>query len=455
MRTFGPTGQWLLLAVLGAALCTPSMAGKKSPGQTKSPTGSPTKSPTQDPCGAAFKSTPPTCPNGHSVTAGTLVDTQTKEHGVCIVIQSVLCQCGSSGSGCPKAECKQFKPLVKQGYFTGFEVSADTLFASNFTGWTATQPTAQNMPKVIRSLKREYEIAIQTRAQKIDACATESIQAAKAHAATTTTLLTEECSKATGLQCCKAHGATSFGFRIPGSHQWEDTPTRCTLENPLVQSFYSNAGLWNVHLDRNEMARKPEEVTELKQHVHASLVAAFPGKQLALHAGGAAGSFWIVIGVGQRATTSRRLLGSFKDNSNLDGKAPGWHECEVKYQATVSIMKNANMPQCVKNIKGGELCEPEIAASLTPRMMQTKEEHENHANCVEEKEKEKEKDMQNLVRRRRGLSRCLGGDGQLFRPNNNQQTCAQVDTALRKGLATYRFGLKIRLAEKLTLGERI
>jgi len=110
-----------------------------------------------------------------------------------------------------------------------------------------------------------------------------------------------------------------------------------------------------------------------------------------------------------------------------------------------------------KNIKGGELCEPEIAASLTPWMIQTKEEHEKHANCVEEKEKEKEKDMQNLVRRRRGLSRCAGSSSnrfpKLFRPNNNQQTCAQVETALRKGLATYRFGLKIRLAEELTLGE--
>ena len=77
--------------------------------------------------------------------------------------------------------------------------------------------------------------------------------------------------------------------------------------------------------------------------------------------------------------------------------------------------------------------------------------------------------MQNLVRRKRrrrigkdwgwtswsvGLFRCPNGVGQLFRPNNNYQTCAQVDTALRKGLATYGFGLKVPLVEKLTLGER-
>jgi len=345
------------------------------------------------------------------------------------MIQSVLCQCGSSGSGCPKAECKQFKPVVNGGVFNGFEVSADTLFVSNFTGWTATQPTAQNMPKVIRIMEREYENAIQTRAQKIDACATESIQAAQTRAATTTTLLTEPCykNKNPDLQCCKAPSPSLFS--IPGSHQWEDTPTRCTLENPLVQSFYSNVGVMTVALGRNEMARKPEEVTELKQHVHASLVAAFPGKLLALHVDGAAGSFWIVIGVGQRATTSRRLLGggSFTDNANLDGKAPGSHECEVKYMAVVSTMKNASMPQCVKNIKGGELCEPEIAASLTP-WMHTKEEHEK----------------QHLMYSKK-----------LFRPNNNIQTCAHVDTALRKGLAAYRFGLKVRLAEKLSLGEGI
>jgi len=471
----GHTGQWLLLAVLSAALCTPIMADpghfepepaevsahhkrtawpdvqegeagpsgrrrrkQKSPGQTKSPTRSPTKSPTRsptksptlDPCDADFKSTPPTCPNGYSVTAGSLVDKQTKEHGVCIMIQSVLCQCGSSGSGCPKAECKQFKPILKDdGGFTGFEVSADTLFASNFMGRTATHPTAQNMPKVIRVLQREYEIAIQTRAQKIDACATESIEAAKTRAATATTLLTEACGKPTGLQCCKAPSAIPGGLPIRGSHQWEDTPTRCTLGNPLVQSFYSNAGLLTIWL-QTSMATRPEEVTQLKQHVHTSLVAAFPGKPVALRVsrqtGSATVALLIVIGVGQRAKTGRRLLGNSSLNSNLDGKAPGWYECEVKYRATVSIMKNPSTPQCVNNTKGGELCEPEMAASLT-LWMRTKEE--------EEEEKKKLKKM--------------------FWPNNNQQTCAQVDTALRKGLAAYRFGLKERLAEKLTLGEGI
>ena len=120
--------------------------------------------------------------------------------------------------------------------------------------------------------------------------------------------------------------------------------------------------------------------------------------------------------VGQRAPTSRRLPGGFDHNSKLDGKKPGWHECEVKYQATVSTMKNPSTPQ------GGELCEPEIAASLTPWMSKHRMEHH----------------LKKLVRR-----------------NNNNQICAQVDTALRKGLAAYRFGLKVRLAEKLTLGEGI
>merc|ERR1711865_857745 len=260
LKMGGHTGQWLLLAVLSAALCTPIMADpghfepepaevsahhkrtawpdvqegeagpsgrrrrkQKSPGQTKSPTRSPTKSPTRsptksptlDPCDADFKSTPPTCPNGYSVTVGSLVDKQTKEHGVCIMIQSVLCQCGSSGSGCPKAE------------------------------------------------------------------------------------------KPTGLQCCKAPSVISGGLSIHGSHQWEDTPTRCTLGNPLVQSFYSNAGSLTWSMDRNSMATRPEEVTQLKQHVHPSLVAAFPGKPVALRVEGNTGmsAFWIVIGVGQRAKT--------------------------------------------------------------------------------------------------------------------------------------------------------
>ena len=192
-----------------------------------------------------------------------------------------------------------------------------------------------------------------------------------------------------------------------------------------------------MKLGRRAESHNPKEVTELKQHVHASLVAAFPGKQLALHADGEGSSFWIVIGVGQRATTSRRLLGggSFTDNANLDGKAPGSHECEVKYMVAVSTMKNPSTPQCVKNIKGGELCEPEIAASLTP-WMQTKEEQEKEASCT-------------------GDVISCPKFSKLFRPNNNQQTCAHVDTALRKGLAAYRFSLKDRLAEKLTLGEGI
>ena len=288
MKTGGQTGQWLLLAVLSAALCTSSMADPvcfepkpaevsadhkrttwpdvqereaggsgrrrrrrrrtKSPRHAKSPTGSPTilptgsptksptesptKSPTLDPCGTAFKPAPPTCPNGYSATAGTFVDKQFKEHGVCIMIQSVLCQCGSSGSGCPKAECKQFKPVLTKpaGTFIGFEVSADTLFTSNFTGWTAIQPTAQNMPKVIRILEHEYENAIQTRAQKIDACATESIEAAKSPAATTTTLLTESrdpWKDRKGLLCCNTPCKCGSGrvlYHIPGSHQWGGHP---------------------------------------------------------------------------------------------------------------------------------------------------------------------------------------------------------------------------------------
>jgi len=475
----GHTGQWLLLAVLSAALCTPIMADpghfepepaevsahhkrtawpdvqegeagpsgrrrrkQKSPGQTKSPTRSPTKSPTRsptksptlDPCDADFKSTPPTCPNGYSVTAGSLVDKQTKEHGVCIMIQSVLCQCGSSR--CPKAECKHFSPVVSNhnGSFIGFEVDEGSLFVSNFTGWTATQPTAQTMPNVSRILELNYQIALQKRAQKIEACATESIQAA-AQTPAATTLLTEVCRKATGLLCCNAPSLLAGGSPIRGSHQWEDTPTRCTLKNPLVQSFYSNAGTFgNVRDSRNAMTDRPEELTELKRKVNASLIAAFPGKQLALNVEGVGPMGIIVIGVGQRATTNRRMLGGFSDNSNLDGKAPGWHECEVKYLVTVSIMKNASTPQCVKNNRGGELCEPEMTASLTPWML------------TEEVKLKRNPWTGQMV---------ASVSKKLFRPNNNNQTCAQVDTALRKGLAAYRFGLKVRLDEKLALGEGI
>merc|ERR1711865_906871 len=317
MKTGGQTCQWLLLAVLSAALYTPSMAAvvksetefgrlklKLKLGSRRRTPGPPAgaKFSAAHAC-AGFKSAPPTCPNGYSVTVGTLVDTQIKEHGVCIMIQSVLCQCGSSR--CPKAECKHFSPVVSNnGGFNGFEVDEGSLFVSNFTGWTATQPTAQTMPNVSRILELNYQIALQKRAQKIEACATESIQAA-AQTPAATTLLTELCSKATGLLCCNASSLLAGGSPIRGSHQWEDTPTRCTLKNPLVQSFYSNAGTLTWSMDRNSMATRPEEVTQLKQHVHPSLVAAFPGKPVALRVEGNTGmsAFWIVIGVGQRAKT--------------------------------------------------------------------------------------------------------------------------------------------------------
>ena len=331
--------------------------------------------------------------------------------------------------------------------------------------------------KVISTIKEWTQDFIKIRSAKIAACS-EAIERDNSAKGATGTGMTGSCYKATGLKCCTAPRAMKApiigreytwtksgynGYPIPGSHQWEDTPTRCTLDNPLVQMFYSNIGPMQTSQSGRitmpgagkYLVYQNAEVAHLKRYVTSALETSFPGEQLTTNIASAdkGNHFAVVIGAGQRNSVSRRLLGGgpVQNNTELDGKQPGWYECEVKYLALISIAPA--QPRCLKNARGADLCEPKMSASLHLWM-----------------ESQTVIDAEHKVRRRRRSKPIvlpngttiipdyskmfsLGAQsvswGKLMRPKNNAATCAKVDTALRLALTEYRFELSVSARMKM------
>jgi len=380
-----------------------------------------------------------TCPEGYCITPGTLVNKRVHRHGACVSVQTVLCQCGPTD--CPTASCKTYTPKSEPefGDFVGFTVDNSALYKANFTAWAHVNMGAKVERKVINTIKQWTQDFIKIRASKIAACS-KSIEGGSSTTGAAGMAMTEPCYRystavrrrcfeklTTGLECCtvpyKRKGMwdsipdwVTLGYNgepIPGSHQWPDTPTRCTLDNPLVQSFYSNMGPMQIMgsgriampgFTRGSSKRKwtqVEELAKVNKCVKSAMETAFPGEQVAINiasiiAGGKV--FAIVIGAGQRNAVGRRLLGGPLNNTKLDGKQPGWYGCEIKYLAIVSLGHG----RCSKN-GSGDLCEPQMAASLLLWM-----------------------------------ATGPNNEQKWTRPNNNAKICARVDTALRLALTKYR-----------------
>jgi hypothetical protein len=161
----------------------------------------------------------------------------------------------------------------------------------------------------------------------------------------------------------------------------------------------------------------PKEVAEIKKEVRSALEKYFPPEQVLVKVEKAAVSkkpsnhFVIVVGAGHQNAAGRRLLGgTFLNHHKLAQKPPGWYECEVKYISLISIAPGK--PRCKSNGRGKpKLCEPDLAASLQLLM-------------------------------HKSPSKLLVAWGYLDRPNNKPRTCARVDTAVRLGIAKYRFKLR-------------
>ena len=372
-----------------------------------------------------------TCPDGYRITPGTLVNKRVYKHGVCTSVQTVLCQCGAAS--CPTATCKTYSPKIHPfaGKFMGVTAGNGALYKSNFSAWSHTNLSAAVEKKVISTIMIWSEAFIKIRAGEIAACGKSIERDTSATSATGTDLASHCSTRGTraGLKCCLTSGNSSGLFdshlplKILGSDMWEDTPTRCTLDNPLVQLFYSNLG----PMDLTGSGRIPMpsaghasvnarvEVAQLEKYVKSALETTFPGEQVATNISSAdvgirhGNHFAIVIGAGQRNVVGRRLLGGpFQNNTGLNQKLPGWYGCEVKYLAMVSV--SPAQPRCVKNDRGGDLCEPKMAGSLLLWM-------------------ESDPTDQSV-----SMSK-------LYRPNNNAATCARVDTAVRLALTKYRFEL--------------
>ena len=375
----------------------------------------------------------PTCPEGYRITLGTLVNKRVYKHGVCTSVQTVLCQCkpvsfdnavgrrllgGRSSANCPTASCKTYSPKLfsGSGTFLGVTAGNDALYKSNFSAWSHTKLSTAVEKKVINTITIWSQDFIKIRAGEIAACG-KSIERDNSTTSATGTDLVGNCNTATGLKSCSV--PWGYDMSIPGSCKWEDTPTRCTLDNPLVQLFYSNLGATQtalsgrISMPGNVSVRARVEVARLKTEVKSALETAFPGEQVATNISSAdvrhyhGNHFAIVIGAGQRNAVGRRLLGGpFQNNSELNQKQPGWYGCEVKYLAMVSV--SPAQPRCMRNDRGGHLCEPQIAGSLV--LWMRSQPKPNPLNM-------------------------------LYRPNNNVATCARVDTAVRLALTKYRFQL--------------
>ena len=187
-----------------------------------------------------------TCPEGYCITPGTLVNKRVYKHGVCVSVQTVLCQCGSTN--CPSATCKTYTPKTSNTGFEGFTADNGALYKGTFSARSHVNLSAAVEAKVISTIKEWTQDFIKIRSAKIAACS-EAIERDNSAKGATGTGMTGSCYKATGLKCCTAPWEMKApiigreytwtksgynGYPIPGSHQWEDTPTRCTLDNPLV-----------------------------------------------------------------------------------------------------------------------------------------------------------------------------------------------------------------------------
>ena len=399
----------------------------------------------------------PTCPEGYCVTPGTLVNKRVYKYGTCVSVQTVLCQCGSSD--CPTASCKTYTPSVYPltGHLNGFRADNGALYKANSTAWSHVNTSAHVERKVISMIDEWTQDFMKIRAAKIAACS-KSIEEDNSTTGAVGTYMTGHCpeyndqtkrfqaNKKNGstyndLACCampwqykmqpKTVQPTGYnGNPIPGSHQWPDTPTRCTLDNPLVQAFYSNMGPRQTRFSgRITMPGRVDpklaklELAQVNKFVKSAMETAFPGEEVATNISSVKTSyrnyFAIVIGAGQRNAAGRRLLGGPGNNVKLNGKHLGSYGCEVKYQAMISLGRGSN--RCSNNARGGHLCEPEMAASLHLWMVAAS----------------------TMARARSPMAEMVLLSGEkLYRPNNTATTCARVDAALRLALAKYRLDIK-------------
>ena len=107
---------------------------------------------------------------------------------------------------------------------------------------------------------------------------------------------------------------------------------------------------------------------------------------------------------------------------DLDGKIPGWYECETLYRIVVTIQRGTK-PLCFDNGASGILCEPTVAATITewtiPDYKVTRYAH----------------DHLNLAKKF------------FVRSENNATTCDLVEQALRNGVSEFRIWLASRYTE--------
>ena len=93
-----------------------------------------------------------TCPEGYCITPGTLVNKRVYTHDVCVSVQTVLCQCGSTI--CPTATCKTYAPkIAAKGMLSGFTVDNSALYKATFSAQSHVNMNAAVESKVISTIK--------------------------------------------------------------------------------------------------------------------------------------------------------------------------------------------------------------------------------------------------------------------------------------------------------------
>jgi len=311
--------------------------------------------------------------------------------GVQARISSVVCECqiAIKKTACPAAKCGVTKGQMRDwGEFTGFVTNFNAAYHFRFDAYTESKPiTAANRAAVRKVFKERYEAALADRADQFADCE-KTISAANVDAEQTP-------SSSQGLKRCVVYSnrRRNNGIVIEGSQHWTNTATRCTMLNPLVGEFFSQAG-YNTKNHR----KVDHQLQKIKNEVRSRVDSGFPNAQRSV----------------QVYQSPIVFHGGTKDPGIfIEVSISG--QCEYKYWAIVTRMKGSQ-PHCQNNGQSGNLCEPLLASTLLLWMSDS-------SPCSESDWCRKHK--------------------RWYRPNNanNPASCKKLDIAVRQGITAYRFVL--------------